>query len=106
MTNNDKLIPHLAKLISQAKDLHYTDRYGAQVQVRIQPLVKIEKMNADAATISKLDDYGVSDALVIGNDAAGTPILLDCATLKTYLLDPGMTAPGQYLKNEIAIKAG
>lgn len=105
MTNNDKLIPHLAKLMSQAKGLHYKDRYGAQVQVRIQPLVKIEKMNADAATLRTLEACGVTDALVIGNDAAGIPILLACATLKTYLLDPGMSGPGQYLKNEISLQS-
>ncbi len=103
MTNNPKLIPFLATLMQHAKDLQYQNRYGAVMKVRIQPLAMLDKVNADPANIAKLRDVGAQDALVIGADETGIPILIACATLKTYLLDPAQTAPGSYLKNPITI---
>ncbi len=103
MTNNPKLIPYLAELIQHAKTLQYKNRYGTLVQVRIQPLAMLDKLNADAANVAKMREAGAKDALVIGADEAGMPILISCQTLKTYLLDPSMTAPGSYLKNEIKL---
>jgi len=103
MTTNPKLIPYLAELIQHAKTLQYKNRYGALVKVQIQPLAQLNKLNADAATVAKMRESGAEDALVIGADEAGIPILISCQTLKTYLLDPAMPAPGSYLKNEIKI---
>ena len=103
MTNNPKLIPYLAELIQHAKTLQYQNRYGVVVKVRIQPLAALDKLNADAANISKMRESGVQDALVIGADETGIPIIISCQTLKTYLLDPALTAPGSYLKNAIVI---
>ncbi len=103
MSTNPQLIPHIAELIRHAKTLQYQDRYGTVVKVVIQPLAQLDKLNSDPASLAKMAALGVKDALVIGSDAAGIPILIACQTLKTYLLDPGMTAPGSYLKNEIKI---
>ena len=103
MMNNPKLIPYLAKLIENGKMLHYKDRYGSLVKVNVQPLAQLDKMNSDAATIAKMSELGVKDALVIGNNEAGIPLIISYQTLKTYLLDPEMANPGSYLKNEIVI---
>lgn len=100
---NPKLIPYLADLIAHAKTLEYKNRYGALVKVRIQPLAQLDKLNADAATVAKMRASGAQDALVIGADETGIPILISCETLKTYLLDPAMPESGSYLKNEIKI---
>jgi hypothetical protein len=100
---NPKLIPYLADLIAHAKTLQYKNRYGALVPVRIQPLAQLDKLNADAATVAKMRASGAQDALVIGADETGVPILISCETLKTYLLDPAMPESGSYLKNEIKI---
>ena len=103
MSMNPQLIPYLAGLIRHAKTLHYQDRYGTEVKVVIQPLAQLDKLNSDPASLAKLAELGVKDALVIGSNSAGIPILIACQTLKTYLLDPAMTAPGSYLKNEVKI---
>ena len=103
MINNPKLIPYLAELIEHGKTLHYKDRYGSLLKVNIQPLAQLNKMNSDAATLAKMSALGVKDALVIGSNEAGIPLIIACQTLKTYLLDPEMTNPGSYLKNEIVI---
>jgi hypothetical protein len=103
MTTNPKLIPYLAELIQHAKTLEYKNRYGALVKVRIQPLAQLDKLNSDAGTLAKMRESGVLDALVIGADEAGIPILISTQTLKTYLLDPAMPESGSYLKNEIKI---
>jgi hypothetical protein len=97
-------ISFLSDLIAHGKDLQYKNRYGALVAVKIQPLMKLDKVNSDPATVKKLSDLGVEDAIVIGNDENGIPIILATKTLKTYLLDPGITQSGEYLKNEISIK--
>ncbi len=96
----------LSRLIAHGRGLCYKDRYGAVTAVAIQPLLKLDKVNTDPATVKTLADRGVTDAIVIGNDARGVPILLALATLKTYLLDPGRTEPGGYLKDEITILLG
>jgi hypothetical protein len=96
----------LTRLIAHGRGLCYKDRYGAVTAVMIQPLLKLDKVNADPATVQKLADCGVTDAIVIGSDARGVPILLALATLKTYLLDPGRSDPGAYLKDEITIALG
>lgn len=103
MTNNPKLIPYLAELIEHGKSLQYKDRYGSLIKVNVQPLAQLNKLNSDAATLAKMTELGVKDALVIGNNEAGIPLIIACQTLKTYLLDPTMTNPGSYLKNEIVI---
>jgi hypothetical protein len=103
MTTNPKLIPLLAELIQHAKTLQYKNRYGTLVKVHIQPLAQLDKLNADTGTLAKMRESGAQDALVIGADEAGIPILISCLTLKTYLLDPAMPTPGSYLKNEITI---
>jgi hypothetical protein len=100
---NPKLIPYLAELIKHAKTLQYKNRYGALMKVNIQPLAQLDKLNGDAGTVAKMRESGVEDALVIGADEAGIPILISCQTLKTYLLDPAMPESGSYLKNEIKI---
>lgn len=100
---NPKLIPYLADLIQHAKTLEYKNRYGALVKVHIQPLAQLDKLNSDAATLAKMSASGAQDALVIGADETGIPILISCQTLKTYLLDPAMPEAGSYLKNEIKI---
>lgn len=103
MTTNPKLIPYLAELLQHAKTLEYKNRYGALVKVNIQPLAQLDKLNADPGTVAKMRASGAEDALVIGADEAGIPILISCQTLKTYLLDPAMPESGSYLKNEIKI---
>ncbi len=103
MKNLD-LISFLSDLIAHGKDLQYKNRYGAFIAIKIQPLIKLDKVNSDPATVKKLADLGVQDAIVIGNDENSVPILLNTKTLKTYLLDPGITQPGEYLKNEISIE--
>ena len=103
MFDNPKLIPYLAELIKHAKTLQYKNRYGALVKVNIQPLAQLNMLNSDAATLAKMHESGAEDALVIGADEAGIPILIACQTLKTYLLDPAMPESGSYLKNEIKI---
>jgi hypothetical protein len=103
MITNPQLIPHIADLIRHAKTLQYQDRYGTVVKVVIQPLAQLDKLNSDPASLAKMAELGVKEALVIGSNEAGIPIVIACQTLKTYLLDPGMTAPGSYLKNEIKI---
>jgi len=101
---NPDFISFLSDLIAHGKDLQYKNRYGSLIAVKIQPLMKLDKVNSDPATVKKLTDLGVQDAIVIGNDENGIPVLLNTKTLKTYLLDPGITQPGEYLKNEISIK--
>jgi hypothetical protein len=56
--------------------------------------------------VKKLSDLGAQDAIVIGNDEHGVPILLNTKTVKVYLLDPAVTQPGEYIKNEIKIITG
>ena len=56
--------------------------------VLVQPLAKLDKLNADPIYKGKLADCGVQNAVVIGCDEKGVPIVLDCKDLKTYLLDP------------------
>jgi hypothetical protein len=103
MVTNPKLIPYLAGLIGHARTLQYQNRYGALVKVHIQPLAQLDRLNADAPTVAKMREAGAADALVIGADEAGIPILISCQTLKTYLLDPAMPSAGSYLKNEIRL---
>jgi hypothetical protein len=103
MADNPRLIPYIAELIQHGKTLQYKNRYGAQEPVTIQPLAALDKLNSDSANLAKMRDLGVHDALVIGADAAGIPILIACQTLKTYLLDPDLTTSGSYLKNEIVL---
>ena len=45
---------------------------------------------------------GVDVLSICGSDEHGVPILLDCETLKTYLLDPASSAQ-DYLKFSITI---
>lgn len=103
MKQHPRLIPHIADLIAHAGGLSYQDHHANAVMVRIQPLAMIEKINADPATARKLGEGGVVDALVIGNDEFGVPILLSCESLKTYLFD-AEDEPGSYLKHEIVIR--
>ena len=103
MLNNPKLIPYLAELIEHGKSLQYKDRYGSLIKVIVQPLAKLDKLNADAANIAKMSALGAKESLIIGSNEAGVPIIIACQTLKTYLLDPGSTDPGSHLKNEIVI---
>lgn len=100
---NPKLIPFLAELLQHAKTLQYKNRYGTLVKVNIQPLAQLDKLNADPGTVAKMRASGAEDALVIGADETGIPILISSQTLKTYLLDPAMPEAGSYLKNEIKI---
>ncbi len=103
MTPNDNLVLHIANLIGHSKDLYYKDHYGAKVRVVIQPLARIERVNADKTNQKKLADAGAGNAMVIGNDELGVPVIISCETLKAYLLDSDSLDPGEYLKHEITM---
>jgi hypothetical protein len=103
---NPDFIAFLSDLIAHGKDLQYKDRYGNLVAVKLQPLLKLDKVNSNTATVKKLSDLGAQDAIVIGNDEHGVPILLNTKTVKVYLLDPAVTQQGEYIKNEIKIITG
>ncbi len=102
MRKQNDFVTYLGELISHGKDLHYKNEYGAAVKVIVQPLAKLDKLNADPINIKKLADCGVQHAVVIGCDEHGAPILLDCDSLKTYLLDPASTGK-EYIKHSIII---
>ncbi len=102
MKNKPDLISYLGELIAKAASLVYLDPYGKSVRVRIQKLADLNQVNAKPENVRKLAECGVENAVLIGSDERGTPILLDCGTLKTYLLDPE-AAGKDYLKHPITI---
>ena len=73
------------------------------IDVKIQTLANIEKANNDKTNIKKMMEGAVANALVIGNDEFGVPIVMSRETLKTYLFETTDIVPGDYLKNEITI---
>jgi len=102
MKNPPDFITYLGGLIAKAAKLVYQDPYGKTIKVRIQKLADLNKVNAKPENIRKLAECGVENAVLIGSDELGVPILLDCGTLKTYLLDPESVGQ-EYLKHQITI---
>ena len=95
-------VSFLTNLVSHGKSLHYKDKYGAVVKLAIQPIAKLDKLNSDPKNAKVLSECGIKQAAVIGSDEHGVPVLLDCESLKTYLLDPASTGP-DCIKNAITI---